>query len=144
MRISDWSSDVCSSDLGQKVDPARGPERGEPVRRQRLDRREVRDEGRVARESLFLKDAGDFQNGLRLLLCPLNPGPRSRPPIVIDATRVLHRDAHYGLSVRSVQPPPELQLLMRISYAVFCLRKHTRIYLYQRFTTAVPTTLIAI
>src|SRR3546814_10640119 len=112
MRISDWSSDVCSSDLhvrayillfgagaGQKVDPARGPERGEPVRRQRLDRREVRDEGRVARESLFLKDAGDFQNGLRLLLCPLNPGPRSRPPIDIDATRVLHRDAHYGLSV---------------------------------------------
>src|SRR3546814_2825041 len=82
---------------GQKVDPARGPERGEPVRRQRLDRREVRDEGRVARESLFLKDAGDFQNGLRLLLCPLNPGPRSRPPIDIDATRVLHRDAHYEL-----------------------------------------------
>src|SRR3546814_13791597 len=92
MRISDWSSDVCSSDLGQKVDPARGPERGEPVRRQRLDRREVRDEGRVARESLFLKDAGDFQNGLRLLLCPLNPGPRSRPPIDIDATRVLPRE----------------------------------------------------
>src|SRR3546814_14182352 len=99
MRISDWSSDVCSSDLGQKVDPARGPERGEPVRRQRLDRREVRDEGRVARESLFLTDAGDFQNGLRLLLCPLNPCPRSRPPIDIDATRVLHRDAHSALSV---------------------------------------------
>src|SRR3546814_20229728 len=97
MRISDWSSDVCSSDL---VDPARGPERGEPVRRQRLDRREVRDAGRVARESLFLKDAGDFQNGLRLLLCPLNPGPRSRPPIDIDATRVLPRDATHGLADR--------------------------------------------
>src|SRR3546814_16611556 len=68
MRISDWSSDVCSSDL--------------------------------ARESLFLKDAGDFQNGLRLLLCPLNPGPRSRPQIDIDATRLLHRDAHYGMSVK--------------------------------------------
>src|SRR3546814_3083059 len=121
MRISDWSSDVCSSDLGQKVDPARGPERGEPVRRQRLDRREVRDEGRVARESLFLKDAGDFQNGLRLLLCPLNPGPRSRPPIDIDATRVLHSDAHYGL--RSEEHTSELQSLMRISYAVFCLKK---------------------
>src|SRR3546814_1554660 len=71
---------------GQKVDPARGPERGEPVRRQRLDRREVRDEGRVARESLFLKDAGDFQN-------------------------------------RSEEHTSELQSLMRISYAVFCLKK---------------------
>src|SRR3546814_7686861 len=86
------------------------------VRRQRLDRREVRDEGRVARESLFLKDAGDFHNGLRLLLCPLNPGPRSRPPIDIDATRVLHRDAQYGLS--SEDHTSALQELMRTQYAV--------------------------
>src|SRR3546814_14972751 len=30
MRISDWSSDVCSSDLGSDAAPARGPARGAP------------------------------------------------------------------------------------------------------------------
>src|SRR3546814_14971564 len=32
MRISDWSSDVCSSDLGARVEADARPERAEPLR----------------------------------------------------------------------------------------------------------------
>src|SRR3546814_4171841 len=79
MRISDWSSDVCSSDLLGDV------ERGEPfgetiIREQRLvHARPARAERRVKH--------------------------------VVEA------------SERSEEHTSELQSLMRISYAVFCLKK---------------------
>src|SRR3546814_3686173 len=72
MRISDWSSDVCSSDLGSAGRPA-GP-------------------GRRPRGT---------------------NGPPPRPP---------WSSAARGSS-RSEEHTSELQSLMRISYAVFCLRK---------------------
>src|SRR3546814_8230606 len=91
MRISDWSSDVCSSDLlclrlARPADPAEpdpDPAVGHPwpvgrhaVRRRRLPRPAA---------------VGG--------LCDLSAGPRSE------------------------EHTSELQSLMRISYAVFCLKK---------------------
>src|SRR3546814_2368193 len=75
MRISDWSSDVCSSDLSSSATPIVVPSPGV---------------------------AGEGANGTQ---------PAS--------------DVPDGLAVatRSEEHTSELQSLMRISYAVFCLKK---------------------
>src|SRR3546814_6977866 len=96
MRISDWSSDVCSSDLAVE----RGGDRGRvavrpaivaPVRRERKHRRRRR--GHRARPPAPPRDRGD---------------------------RRRYRGAGFQ---RSEEHTSELQSLMRISYAVFCLKK---------------------
>src|SRR3546814_9967013 len=110
MRISDWSSDVCSSDLrgGPAVRPRRddqpvlhGPEPARAVgqrlagpRRLAVRQRDHADD-RMAHQC-----TGDDLRGGHV---PPRPGPEPRP--------------------RSEEHTSELQSLMRISYAVFCLKK---------------------
>src|SRR3546814_4172295 len=102
MRISDWSSDVCSSDL---------LERPVPLAADRLDgdvgiRRAVREveqaEGR--------KGDGDEDQHRKH-----RPG-QLQHDVVGGPGRV-------GIALRSEEHTSELQSLMRISYAVFCLKK---------------------
>src|SRR3546814_10070102 len=95
MRISDWSSDVCSSDLMRYEDAA----------------------------------ADDFT--------PLSvsmPGPtgRYRETVLVPWVEALLPDRpetlrqwrrRFGVTERSEEHTSELQSLMRISYAVFCLKK---------------------
>src|SRR3546814_1637616 len=104
MRISDWSSDVCSSDLyvdcerhagelAQGLLAPDGPGSGEsstPAGCQRVAGRQ----DAVAR-------------------C-LERWARGRPD---------RRHSHGGGTGRSEEHTSELQSLMRISYAVFCLKK---------------------
>src|SRR3546814_9952896 len=105
MRISDWSSDVCSSDLGLggrgAVPLDHLPILAPP---QRLRFGPLRGRGRGG---LQQADAdGGAQAGVR--------GIRGHPadvPAVGAAGR------------RSEEHTSELQSLMRISYAVFCLKK---------------------
>src|SRR3546814_7833862 len=97
MRISDWSSDVCSSDLALPV--GNGHQRSQPG--ENGPRRSVRDhpaapEGEAPRLRC------------RALLQVLKPPPMSAP----------HK--------RSEEHTSELQSLMRISYAVFCLKKKNK------------------
>src|SRR3546814_3335548 len=88
MRISDWSSDVCSSDLHGPTGDRRGERRG---------RSQVH--------------------------------PHGRPHILVDGSgrtqwyldRAGYRRGDKGS--RSEEHTSELQSLMRISYAVFCLQK---------------------
>src|SRR3546814_4683450 len=102
MRISDWSSDVCSSDLGEQrhrtgevsgddfADHHHGGERDHPqgaagvlvMRRSQID--------------MIVAEALDF----------IKRGHRNIP-----------------IWSRSEEHTSELQSLMRISYAVFCLKK---------------------
>src|SRR3546814_2339603 len=90
MRISDWSSDVCSSDLvGQPHLLARI---GENV------------DQRIISLDLAVRNPADEMD--------LRRGGRSRR---LRLERGLHR--------RSEEHTSELQSLMRISYAVFCLKK---------------------
>src|SRR3546814_6180760 len=108
MRISDWSSDVCSSDLG------------------------------VAANLLTAKPPGSLAVG--------NPedfklDPQAPVPYVIGETAtggyiadreafgVTTDDVHnpYQSFARSEEHTSELQSLMRISYAVFCLKKKKHI-----------------
>src|SRR3546814_4828396 len=91
VRISDWSSDVCSSDL-------QGLRAGLPVR-------------------------GDVD--------PVCPGRQARQ-IVTATGRAGAAAGQPGGQVgggdggRSEEHTSELQSLMRISYAVFCLKKKTK------------------
>src|SRR3546814_3154815 len=93
MRISDWSSDVCSSDLLSHFGE-------EPPAR-----------------------CGNCDNCLS-------------PPETVDATEAARKllsaafrtEMRFGITHRSEEHTSELQSLMRISYAVFCLKKkkHTK------------------
>src|SRR3546814_4056509 len=103
MRISDWSSDVCSSDL---VDCQH--------RRNRHGHR-VADPAETGGEADAV--VVHFQPGHSAV------GDVEHHPAVLDRVR---RHAHAGLGgvdQRSEEHTSELQSLMRISYAVFCLTK---------------------
>src|SRR3546814_3544176 len=97
MRISDWSSDVCSSDLCCGVVPSRQRARHEPIPGDR--------HGSFHSTALFRADHSG-RAGLDWAV----PGRRRK-------------------HARSEEHTSELQSLMRISYAVFCLKKkkNTRI-----------------
>src|SRR3546814_6030630 len=103
MRISDWSSDVCSSDLARAVReqleqrPNLHP-RPRCRQRQHLELRRLRI-GRV-----HLAQRNRHRNRQRLDLADENTAF-----ILLDRTN------------RSEEHTSELQSLMRISYAVFCL-----------------------
>src|SRR3546814_9323959 len=98
MRISDWSSDVCSSDLqgllAEHELPARQGAAGKAV-----------GERQGALESLALR--GEQPDARRRDLPPFRAAPARCP----------------GSSARSEEHTSELQSLMRISYAVSCLTK---------------------
>src|SRR3546814_7719154 len=127
MRIRYWSSDVCSSDLVHAVDQ----------RRQRRHRHADRGDhgvafGQVGDEARIALAEAD--QGLALLFHPAHreaalaaiaPGDISQRwkqavgGDVADALQVLEQHA----LLRSEEHTSELQSLMRISYAVFFLKK---------------------
>src|SRR3546814_9559823 len=115
MRISDWSSDVCSSDLGFADLPRRllAGRCGHPRRRtapkraigrtdRAVDLRTRRAEGRGGARRWRQRAAGVHG--------PRHPGPGGALP-------------RRRTEPRSEEHTSELQSLMRISYAVFCLKK---------------------
>src|SRR3546814_6162828 len=97
MRISDWSSDVCSSDLHGGNRCAPGPRGVDRLRSPRDDR--AADEQAFARKARAQRDHRQGQESLR--------------PAHRDRCRLSRSEEHTS----------ELQSLMRISYAVFCLKK---------------------
>src|SRR3546814_2362851 len=98
MRISDWSSDVCSSDLaGEHLGDV------ERLRKKALNLARARNRQLILfRQFVHAENGDDVLQALVLLQDRL------------DGTRGL---------VRSEEHTSELQSLMRISYAVFCLKK---------------------
>src|SRR3546814_10832707 len=132
MRISDWSSDVCSSDLGElhRI--------GQQVEQDLLHRARVGlDLGKLDREAVLQHDdaalgavAHDAEARLRCrleidrLLVQLELAGldlRQVEDVVDQAQQV--RAAVVDVDGRSEEHTSELQSLMRISYAVFCLKK---------------------
>src|SRR3546814_2857654 len=110
MRISDWSSDVCSSDLV-------------------FGRRSRRALGRVASAGRHHRAVWLQQPAVPCVDClprqsrGVDAGYFGRKPDPWDAGA-----ADGGIPVitgRSEEHTSELQSLMRISYAVFCLKKKT-------------------
>src|SRR3546814_2362864 len=109
MRISDWSSDVCSSDLtDQGGERARRAYRRPPVPHRRADLDPYIDQPHPRRpDRAALRSARS-----------LSARPRRRP-----ASRRRKDRGVAAKRVRSEEHTSELQSLMRISYAVFCLKK---------------------
>src|SRR3546814_5500033 len=116
MRISDWSSDVCSSDL---LRHPRG--RGAGARTVGKDMAEddvgIVDQGQAVGEHLVIlgRKSGD-QVG-----ADGDGGPRG--------LETLDQPHHVGAAMaelRSEEHTSELQSLMRISYAVICLKHKTQ------------------
>src|SRR3546814_2565225 len=128
MRISDWSSDVCSSDLFG------GWDLGEPPVEQRLAGRDHLHHDGVARLEVALdrRDQGRALHGGQemveeALLVGFEGRSRGSLGVAVqgafgtgDVGRLERRlDV---LVDRSEEHTSELQSLMRISYAVFCLK----------------------
>src|SRR3546814_3903136 len=98
MRISDWSSDVCSSDL-RRIGAAHRRLRERPAAQGVPERQRAGDQQQAGKEE---RDKAE-----------------QRPRHAVG--RRLH-----DRSERSEEHTSELQSLMRISYAVFCLKKIKR------------------
>src|SRR3546814_9791599 len=118
MRISDWSSDVCSSDLHD--DDLAAYARLSPVRRTSRARRRL------------LSDRRERQafSGFRKRHRGQHPGPQPSPSDQRDPEAGGDADACveplWFAAARSEEHTSELQSLMRIAYAVFCLTKQTK------------------
>src|SRR3546814_6264026 len=108
MRISDWSSDVCSSDLEHVAYPDDRADQPAECRGVCPDR--PAGHGRCRRHG---RDLSGRPGGRPIY------GPRQG-----DRPRVRRRQRHLW-HARSEEHTSELQSLMRISYAVFCLKKTT-------------------
>src|SRR3546814_6855195 len=122
MRISDWSSDVCSSDLADVALDAKGAIK-------------VDDDNRSSCASIYA--VGDVTNRVQLTPVAIREGqafadtvfgnnPRRVDYGCIPSAVFSHPPmAGVGMTEaeRSEEHTSELQSLMRISYAVFCLKK---------------------
>src|SRR3546814_3607386 len=117
MRISDWSSDVCSSDLQESRPGARC---------WMLDRRKAgRGHATHGARLSALGLRGWYTGGrLRRRHYAVSPGGWRRTLQKSDSAQIVVRRFHSG---RSEEHTSELQSLMRISYAVFCLKKKKKI-----------------
>src|SRR3546814_2407387 len=139
MRISDWSSDVCSSDLDRQCAGSGDPRRVEVGDEARLERREVQAPADAAAVAV-LRPSRHRRRGRRAV--HRLPGAAARRHAARaavgrtvlamaaaaqsgDAGESLRQAAVHGWSDvgRSEDHTSELQSLMRISYAVFCLKK---------------------
>src|SRR3546814_3182939 len=144
MRISDWSSYVCSSDLAEPLGI------GEVLHRRRAGRRDIDDAGigqgvlepqigaALLRERLLAAlalTAGGVGHRVRLVEDDHAVEVGAQPvDDLLDAANLLaaflrtqrriggEQHARIELDRRSEEHTSELQSLMRTSYAVFCLK----------------------
>src|SRR3546814_9018714 len=108
MRISDWSSDVCSSDLSVTVG-----------KNMQMERR------RFVSGALGGGAAAAMAAWFPAWAQPVSPGITAPLPTV-SGNDITLRIARQTMRIDGKQigrAPSELQSLMRISYAVFCLKK---------------------
>src|SRR3546814_7152160 len=134
MRISDWSSDVCSSDLWYQplssptilaVSPGRRRPRiavaveGPSRTRTALDTRELGTTSSAKTDvALRLKSKSSIAAKRLRVSIKFSPGPDSS-----DYVWRLRRSFPPSSIERSEEHTSELQSLLRTSYAVFCLKK---------------------
>src|SRR3546814_7943731 len=138
MRISDWSSYVCSSDLRPPLEPAYA--RADMCRTAAEHGRQVD----AARHGQIDIDAVLRRADAQFLAAAQAMAPPDRRRFSVDGERGLRPrdgdvqfigldresaalqhelDRRLARRIRSEEHTSELQSLMRISYAVFCLKK---------------------
>src|SRR3546814_9955973 len=109
MRISDWSSDVCSSDLIVEIE-------------EKVVKRAFVGQLETPADPAILDALADLETGCR------QAGHTKKAGLVEPAGQ---QPARVVLAILQIEAPgerseehtSELQSLMRISYAVFCLKK---------------------
>src|SRR3546814_3736152 len=137
MRISDWSSDVCSSDLDHWFEPQAKLGKSVPLLGPEPGKGDTSGAG-----SNDMADGFERPKGRMLLFwgCGAKPGPGQ--PVVIDFSKLAAGQMPPNLFTstiprireitaansaayagRSEEHTSELQSLMRITYAFFCLKK---------------------
>src|SRR3546814_1485182 len=121
MLISDWSSGVCASDLS----PQAGSEQAQPTLETARDKSGRKDKALT----LPPKEKERFtfyeiQKNQEVVL-PSGAAKSSRPPAVQAPSNPV-TPAPGANNKRSEEHTSELPSLMRISYAVFCLKKKTK------------------
>src|SRR3546814_9071917 len=106
MRISDWSSDVCSSDLPSRF-------------RLRIN---VKADNRIFVSGMGLES--EWKSNVQVRGTTASPRLSGTLEVVRGTYSFASKrfDVDHGI-VRSEEHKSELQSLMRISYAVFCLKK---------------------
>src|SRR3546814_2217951 len=116
MRISDWSSDVCSSDLRALVE--RQVDQPAPALRHAFKHRPIgfSDLARLERGGKAAVRAWISRQQQAAAGVTVQPVHRRWTALKAKAQRVQH-------ILRSEEHTSELQSLMRISDAVFCLKK---------------------
>src|SRR3546814_7187358 len=133
MRISDWSSDVCSSDLFGRFDLV-GHDFGGMVAWMvaghhpgRVRTLTVASTPHPAAFRSSYKEGGSDQHERSGYMRAFREAPRGELETAMLADEAAGLRAVYAdlppESVRSEEHTSELQSLMRISYAVFCLKK---------------------
>src|SRR3546814_1363701 len=132
MRISDWSSDVCSSDLELqqgRLAAARGPEQSRQLALGEVERNVIQ---RLGAAGIYLGDGLDFDDGARFVAGGLGRDGSHRTALFSGRNRVTSRRSRSSMNstektmmekIRSEEHTSDLQSLMRSSYAVFCLNK---------------------
>src|SRR3546814_8928306 len=121
MRISDWSSDVCSSDLAAAA-PAKDKRKLGFKQARELEQLPARIEAlemRIAELTAAMNDPAFYQRDSAAI--------NAHNAVVAEAQAEL--DPAYA-RWRSEEHTSELQSLMRISYASFCLTKKTTVNEY--------------
>src|SRR3546814_9827853 len=121
MRISDWSSDVCSSDLRL----------GDVGAAEQVDlHHQVEILHRHLGKAFVAQDTGVVDQDVDAAPFRLRLGDHLDHLVIFgDAAAVRHGGAARGadfLDDRSEEHTSELQSLMRSSYAVFCLKKKNK------------------
>src|SRR3546814_4894100 len=134
MRISDWSSDVCSSDLdfAELRAPADGiiskrlVQPGQVVAAGTELLRLIRDGRLEWRAELSADDLALVEPGATVQLPSREGTVTGRIRAVSPGVDSQARTGTIHADLRSEEHTSELQSLMRISYAVFCLKKKTQ------------------
>src|SRR3546814_6749977 len=126
MRISDWSSDVCSSDLVLRPEGADAVEAGQGLPRLPHQRTFMRVD-HIKTDAFHIINGRHQPHRTDNMRCPcLKPRRRGGIGRLFKRHLVNHRSAALIRRHRSEEHTSELQSLMRISYAVFCLKKKNK------------------
>src|SRR3546814_1894541 len=129
MRISDWSSDVCSSDLAARLVQRQPPAGQHPHAVARLEPQPLALglEQRAAhlRARVLEREVNVSRRGPRQV-ADFALDQHQREGVLQQAARQRVELARAEDVVRSEEHPSALQSLMRSSYAVFCLKIPTK------------------
>src|SRR3546814_1814798 len=119
MRISDWSLDVCSSDL----DPSAAQRR---MKGPAMSVLQVRNVNKSFAGLRALNDVNLMieEGSVHAIIGPNGAGKSTLLNCFVGRLKPDTGSVEFnGTSLRSEEHTSELQSLMRISYAVFCLKK---------------------